>query len=255
MALDRSFELSRRQVEDHLSEFPRHTQVRISKWLQKLSQPVTNLTFKRERNAYIALLLFRIQQANKHISTASEKSQKDLLFAEPFDKLPRDEPLPKLPNHLRSSKINPNPNPRNMSRMGETPPFAEVRVTNRTVSSSPRRSAPSGPNYVVLYQEAQAKLQKQEETIARLEQELENERRIRERDRKRLCQLHQSEVEELKTLHETELARLRTSAGNGLLMQRTTPSKEHGSTMDDESFLRYAEEFQARSESILKRAN
>ena len=144
-----------------------------------------------------------------------------------------------------------------MAQLKENTSFGESRVAHpRTRQLSPRVSnaTPSGPNYVVLYQEAQGKIQKLEETIARLEQELENERTVRLRDRKRLTQLHQSEIEELRSLHDAEMARTRSNAGDAVLMQRSTPCKDNGRGLDDDSFLRYAEEFQARSESLIKKA-
>jgi ribosome-associated translation inhibitor RaiA len=72
-------------IESSYRSLPKQLQIRVERWVSKLSEPCSNDAFRRNRNLYGALL---VEQ------TAAGK------FSEPFHRLPESVRLPMLPSHL-----------------------------------------------------------------------------------------------------------------------------------------------------------
>jgi Domain of unknown function (DUF4485) len=62
----------------------KHVNLRVRSWLQCLSRPLSNVTWKRCRNQYADLLMFQLTKGR---------------LDEPFDRQPPGGPLPNLPKH------------------------------------------------------------------------------------------------------------------------------------------------------------
>lgn len=74
-------------IEGTYKRLPRALQIRVERWVVKLSEPCSNDSFRRNRNLHAALLASMVQQAE---------------FTEPFHGLPPEGKLHRLPNHLVS---------------------------------------------------------------------------------------------------------------------------------------------------------
>jgi hypothetical protein len=72
-------------IQSHMQVLQRQTQVRITKWLKKLTEETTNTVWKRNRNSYARLLHEQLRSGGK--------------LRAPFDTLPPDGPLPTLSKH------------------------------------------------------------------------------------------------------------------------------------------------------------
>mmetsp|Transcript_24531 Transcript_24531/g.30584 ORF Transcript_24531/g.30584 Transcript_24531/m.30584 type:complete len:346 (+) Transcript_24531:28-1065(+) len=84
--LDEIYRKAVSNIELNVGEFPKHTRIRIQRWVKKLSLTSRNVTWQKNRNAYISLLL---------------ECMDENYFREPFHCHPPDGALPTLPGHLR----------------------------------------------------------------------------------------------------------------------------------------------------------
>jgi len=74
-------------VESTYKALPRSLQIRVERWVLKLSEPCTNNSFRRNRNLHAALLAEMVRTQE---------------FVEPFDGLPPEARLARLPGHMVS---------------------------------------------------------------------------------------------------------------------------------------------------------
>ena len=88
---DRAFLSICHECERYYTELDRGLQIRVEKWIEKLSLTGFNSVWKKHRNAYAKLLLHMI--LNKK-------------FQEPFQKMPPEGQLPCFPVHLRKYGMN-----------------------------------------------------------------------------------------------------------------------------------------------------
>lgn len=87
---DRAFLSICHECERYYIELDRGLQIRVEKWIEKLSLTGFNSVWKKHRNAYAKLLLHMI--LNKR-------------FQEPFHKMPPEGQLPSFPIHLRTYTV------------------------------------------------------------------------------------------------------------------------------------------------------
>ncbi|ETV74371.1 hypothetical protein, variant [Aphanomyces astaci] len=73
------------EIERGYLDFPRPLQIRIEKWVDKISQPIVHLQWKKNANYYAILLLDMVRRG---------------VFRAPFDKTPPFGPLQTLPRHM-----------------------------------------------------------------------------------------------------------------------------------------------------------
>ena len=74
------------EVERYYVDLERSPQIRVEKWVEKLTLTGLNSVWKKHRNAYMRLMLTMILKKE---------------FTEPFNHLPPDGPLPSFPVHLQ----------------------------------------------------------------------------------------------------------------------------------------------------------
>ncbi|ETV94461.1 hypothetical protein, variant 1 [Aphanomyces invadans] len=93
------------EIERIYVDFPKPLQIRIEKWVEKISEPILHLQWKKNANNYAILLLHMARRG---------------VFRAPFDKAPPLGPLQTLPRHmicsldgLQKPPRKPPPHPRN----------------------------------------------------------------------------------------------------------------------------------------------
>eukprot|EP00762_Andalucia_godoyi_P004321 ANDGO_05510.mRNA.1 hypothetical protein len=86
VSIDERFLHYRKAIESSISSLDKPLQIRCQKWMEKLKEPVRNVSWKKTRNDYAKLLLLQVKTKE---------------LTEPFDKLPKSEELPNLPLFLR----------------------------------------------------------------------------------------------------------------------------------------------------------
>ncbi|KAH9080831.1 hypothetical protein Ae201684P_007917 [Aphanomyces euteiches] len=72
-------------IERIYADLPKPTQIRIERWVDKISQPIVNVQWKKNANTYAALLLDMTRRG---------------VLREPFDKNPPSGPLQTLPRYM-----------------------------------------------------------------------------------------------------------------------------------------------------------
>ncbi|KAL6773682.1 hypothetical protein ACKKBG_A22095 [Auxenochlorella protothecoides x Auxenochlorella symbiontica] len=83
-ALDSAFHKLEGHIQSHTALLQKHAQIRVAKWLAKLSEETANVVWKRNRNAWARLLLAQLRCGR---------------LEDPFHLLPPETALPPVPKH------------------------------------------------------------------------------------------------------------------------------------------------------------
>eukprot|EP01028_Stygiella_incarcerata_P000309 TRINITY_DN10345_c1_g2_i2.p1 TRINITY_DN10345_c1_g2~~TRINITY_DN10345_c1_g2_i2.p1 ORF type:complete len:220 (+),score=71.59 TRINITY_DN10345_c1_g2_i2:138-797(+) len=119
--LDQLLEDLLKSVTEKAEKMEKIKRIRISRWVEKLREPVTIPSWKKNRNNYARLLLAQVS------------SQR---LEEPFDKLPKADRLPNLPLWLRMKEKEYSPKPkRSMFSELDEAEIPEIEVEDETRSS------------------------------------------------------------------------------------------------------------------------
>ncbi len=120
---DRAFLHMLVAIDGAFKSLPRALQIRVERWVLKLSEPCTSNSFRRNRNLHAALLAAMVRTGE---------------FSEPFTGMPPDGRLPRLPTHLVSDWSM--QCPVRMPRLAS--PLASVLVSLRPPLRRPRLEIP-----------------------------------------------------------------------------------------------------------------
>ena len=113
------------RLEQSCKDLPKFLRIRVSKWVEVLSRPMSNLAYKRNRNSCARLLLSQVESAT---------------FSEPFDKVPPHGPLGMLPAHLAT------PRKRSVPTLPAKTPSPKVQHMQEYASASRTRSRLLSPS-------------------------------------------------------------------------------------------------------------
>ena len=191
------------------AELPRGLRVRVSKWLERLSEPTTNRSFRRNRMHYLNALLHNMRRGPP--------------FREPFNALPPDGALAVLSLHLREAA----PKSRNRGaaravqreQRGGGGRAARRRVENveAALERRPAAAARQRDAEPMCIDELESGGERLVDgyaaVIARLRAQLATEHDAHRRELQRVRQLHANEIEGLKEEHMATVDLLRAQLG------------------------------------------
>ena len=191
------------------TELPRGLRVRVSKWLDRLSEPTSNRSFRRNRMHYLNALHHNLTRGPP--------------YREPFNALPPDGALAVLSLHLREAA----PKARNRGttravqseHRGGGGRAARRRVENveeareRQPAAAARQRGAEPMRIDELESGGESLVDGQTAVIARLRAQLAAEHDAHRRELQRVRQLHANEIEGLKQEHMATVDLLRAQLG------------------------------------------
>ncbi|KDO26308.1 hypothetical protein SPRG_20604 [Saprolegnia parasitica CBS 223.65] len=256
VALDDELVCLLMEIERIYLQHPRHLQIRIERWVDKISEPILNVQWKRSANDH-ALLLLEMTRSG--------------VFRTPFDRNPPHGPLRTLPRymiHARDSVTN-----KPLARDGKNCwSQAYERVVLRTSSPAELHAAPvtRSASYVEMtnqtldaletslesertkcaaltaqVQELKVVTKTQADALSAVKHELQQAKSLHHREVERLQLLHTVEIDELKKRHHDQMQRAILANDRVLAAQRAdacVAPRDHASNVDD--FLCFIERFQ-----------
>ncbi|OQR86237.1 protein kinase [Achlya hypogyna] len=223
------------EIERIYLHYPKHIQIRIERWVDKISEPIVNVQWKRNANYYAMLLLDMTRSG---------------VFRAPFDRNPGHGPLATLPRYMihaldgvsnkplsrtgkngwsqayervvgrptpssnnnAPSKQEPanerGPNPPSVTSLMARRPASYVEMTNQTLDQlevSLEKERERCAALTAQVQELKLMTSSQADALVSIRNELQQVKNMHHREVERLQQLHAVEVDELKKRHHRQM--------------------------------------------------
>ncbi|ETV94462.1 hypothetical protein, variant 2 [Aphanomyces invadans] len=204
------------EIERIYVDFPKPLQIRIEKWVEKISEPILHLQWKKNANNYAILLLHMARRG---------------VFRAPFDKAPPLGPLQTLPRHmicsldgLQKPPRKPPPHPRNAWLKAYERVVHRTRPTSTESSDFAAVTTPPAPvpqgrdprrplSYVEIVNETinnlEAELAAERSTNVSLHEQLEELTRLCKSQAASILE-SKAELQEANARHSREIERLHT---------------------------------------------